>query len=938
MVTKYKWMFARFWWRTVLIIILVLQLSGSTLAQEKTPANILEVTAAIPCKFPPQYDLDENGKPVGFAIDIMNQIAALAGLKMIYHVEDTWSATADALRSGQADLIPNLGITPERQVEFAFTATIETFPISIFVREQTSDITGLADLTERKVGAVEYNIAVSLLREQSGVQLKVFDHPTDALFELLAGNVDALVYPKPVLLKMAQDISVGERIKVVGKPLIEIKRAVAVRKNDTGLLQRLDRAVNSFVRTTDYQNIYVKWYGEPKPFWTASRVALVMGMIFLPGLAAIIAWRYQTMIKLNRQLLETTEERKQLENALWESREVLRAVFDATHDSVMLLNSEGTILAINTIAAQRFSKTPKELFGLELYSLLTPKLTASKKKKLQGAALTKEPVRFTDERAGRVYDNTIYPILDSEGNASRFAIFARDITEHRQAEDALQKTTSILHAIFEGAIDALYAKDLKGYYLRINSAGAQLFGKSTEQIIGKDDRALFLSRSARRTTELDRKVITTGESLTLEETLTTVSGVTRIYLTTKSPYRNEHGEVIGLVGISRDITERKHAEEALRKSEIRLKRTQQIAHIGYWKRNFQTGEAEWSDEQYRLFGYERGQVQPTFELLRSHIHPDDVQEVTGAIMDALNYGKSIDVEFRFFRKNGEVRFAHSQGEAESDETGTWIHGTLHDITARKQTEKALRKSEEQYRLIIDNAFEGIFVAQEGILCFLNCGVEEIWGYSREEMLSLSFLDFIHPDDRDIVTATHFNRLRSGDGLNRTSFRIITKDGSIKWVETSDVLIVWEGKPATLNFATDITERKLAEEALRDEKDFAESLVETAQAIVLVLDTEGRIIRFNPYMEEVSGYSLEEVQGEDWFATFLPKCDQDRIRTLFLQAIDDIQTRGNVNPIVTKDGCERVIEWYDKTLKDAEGNTVGLLSIGQDITERKQVKE
>jgi PAS domain S-box-containing protein len=307
-------------------------------------------------------------------------------------------------------------------------------------------------------------------------------------------------------------------------------------------------------------------------------------------------------------------------------------------------------------------------------------------------------------------------------------------------------------------------------------------------------------------------------------------------------------------------------------------------------------------------------------------------------MDALNYGKSIDVEYRFFGKNGEIRFARSQGEVETDETGTWVHGTLHDITEHKRTEQALRKSEEQYRLIIDNASEGIFVAQDGILRFLNPGVEAIWGYSREELLSLSFLDFIHPEDRDVVTATHFNRLQSRGGLKRTSFRIITKDGSIKWAEISDVLIEWEGKPATLNFATDITERKQAEEALRSEKDFAETLVETAQVIVLVLDTEGRIVRFNPYMEDISGYCLQEVQGKDWFTTFLPERDQERIRAIFSQAIDDIQTRSNVNPIVTKDGCERKIEWNDKTLKDADGNIVGLLAIGQDITERKRTEE
>ena len=89
---------------------------------------------------------------------------------------------------------------------------------------------------------------------------------------------------------------------------------------------------------------------------------------------------------------------------------------------------------------------------------------------------------------------------------------------------------------------------------------------------------------------------------------------------------------------------------------------------------------------------------------------------------------------------------------------------------------------------------------------------------------------------------------------------------------------------------------------------------------------------------ISGYRLEEVQGKDWFSTFLPQHDAERIRAVFSKAIGDIQTHGNVNPIITKDGSPREIEWYDKTLKDTRGSVVGLVSIGQDITERKRAEE
>jgi two-component system cell cycle sensor histidine kinase/response regulator CckA len=134
------------------------------------------------------------------------------------------------------------------------------------------------------------------------------------------------------------------------------------------------------------------------------------------------------------------------------------------------------------------------------------------------------------------------------------------------------------------------------------------------------------------------------------------------------------------------------------------------------------------------------------------------------------------------------------------------------------------------------------------------------------------------------------------------------------------------------------ERKQAEMALREERSFAESIINTAQVIILVLDVKGRIVRFNPYMEEISGYSLDEVQGKDWFATFLPAKEHKIIRDLFQKAVGDIQTRGNVNPIVTKGGSERQIEWYDKTLRDADKNVTGLLAIGLDVTERKRAEE
>jgi len=137
--------------------------------------------------------------------------------------------------------------------------------------------------------------------------------------------------------------------------------------------------------------------------------------------------------------------------------------------------------------------------------------------------------------------------------------------------------------------------------------------------------------------------------------------------------------------------------------------------------------------------------------------------------------------------------------------------------------------------------------------------------------------------------------------------------------------------------SEIDIRKQTEEALRKEKELSESIIDTAQVILLLLDTKGRIVKFNPYMEQVLGYRLEEVAGKDWFETFLPKDIREETRVVFANGLRGIQTKGHINPVMSKDGHEFQIEWYDKTIKGADGNVEKLLAIGIDVSERKKVE-
>ncbi len=190
------------------------------------------------------------------------------------------------------------------------------------------------------------------------------------------------------------------------------------------------------------------------------------------------------------------------------------------------------------------------------------------------------------------------------------AASGRLFVTHRQllySSQELQKNLSLLQGITEGTTDAIFVKDLRGRYLMINSAGARFLGRSVEEIVGKNDSEFFSPESGRQIMDSDRTTIQSGETHTYEE-VGVSSGVSRTYLTTKGPYRDAAGRVIGVLGISRDITDRKRAEEEIHKSEQRLR-----VHVEHtplavieWDLNFRI--AAWNAAAERLFGFSRAEA------------------------------------------------------------------------------------------------------------------------------------------------------------------------------------------------------------------------------------------------------------------------------------------------------------------------------------------
>jgi len=185
-------------------------------------------------------------------------------------------------------------------------------------------------------------------------------------------------------------------------------------------------------------------------------------------------------------------------------------------------------------------------------------------------------------------------------------------------------------------------------------------------------------------------------------------------------------------------------------------------------------------------------------------------------------GKTL--ELRAARKDGkEFPIEISLSSIKMEDAWTAL-GIIRDISKRKRMIDSLKKSEEKYRLLVDNAGEAILVAQDGRLKFANPKAVEFLGYPLQELTNSPFTQFIHPDDRSLVVERHQRRLRGEDLPHVYPFRVVDGAGSIKWTEINAVRFSWEDKPATLNFLADITWRVHAEEELRKHRDRLEELV------------------------------------------------------------------------------------------------------------------
>jgi PAS domain S-box-containing protein len=255
---------------------------------------------------------------------------------------------------------------------------------------------------------------------------------------------------------------------------------------------------------------------------------------------------------------------------------------------------------------------------------------------------------------------------------------------------------------------------------------------------------------------------------------------------------------------------------------------------------------------------------------------------------------------------------------------------------RKKAEDALVESEKKYRLVVDNANEGIVITQDGLLKFVNPQISEFTGLADQALQEGSFLNYIHPDDREMVIGHHRKRLAGEEAARPYSFRMIDKDGDLRWIRNNGVIVEWEGRPATLNFLLDYTARKKAADDLTESEEKYRQLFESESDAVMIFDAQTR--RFedaNPATLNLFGYSKEEFLALK-VADISAEKDKTRSSVDKVIAHDVTSAQVPLRKFIRKDGS--VFPGEISAGKFFAGRRKKIIGAVRDITERIQAEE
>ncbi|AFZ19991.1 PAS domain S-box protein [Allocoleopsis franciscana] len=671
--------------------------------------------------------------------------------------------------------------------------------------------------------------------------------------------------------------------------------------------------------------------------------------------------RVEASLKLAQMRQEAASREEVLRAEVQSAKDTLENVLSRIRDQFLALDQDWRYTYTNDRVVEVTGKSREELLGKSIWELYPDTIGSQFQIEVQRAVAEQIPIQFEYfyPSLNRWFENRIYPSADG------LSVFVADITNRKQAEEALQQREAELQLITDTVPALIAYVDRDCRYRFANRAFTRWFGKLVEEIIGQRVEE-FVGETAYQYIRSDIEKALTGESVTSELWVPFRDGGSRYVRRQYIPDIDAQGEVRGFFAMITDLTDLKRTQEAFRASEERFSVIVNQATVGIAQMDL-TAQFVLVNQKYcDIVGY------PMAELLHKRkqdiTHPEDLPYNMELFHRLVTRGESYALEKRYIRKDGSEVWVSNYVAAICDASGkpeSAISVVL-DISEQKAALRERQQAEaERERLLQELAIErarfeavlrqmpaGVMIADaaSGKLVLTNEQAKQIVGYDYEQSIQLAEYNQIVPfegfrSDGQLYNPEDYPLMRSlqtGETITNEEIELQRGDGShIVMNANSAPILDSKGQIiAAVVVFQDITERKRAEEALRQALLKLNFHVENTPMAVVEWDRDFRIIRWSAAAERILGWKAEEVIGKQLTELrFVYEEDAEAVAEVCRRLVYSEEPHiVGYNRNYTKDGDIVHCEWYNSSLRDELGRMTSVLSLVLDVTERKRAEQ
>ncbi len=515
-----------------------------------------------------------------------------------------------------------------------------------------------------------------------------------------------------------------------------------------------------------------------------------------------------------------------------------------------------------------------------------------------------------------------------QGRRAGAVVMHVNVSERARAEQATQRSTVLLQAVADGTPDMVYIKDTAGRYLLCNNALAEFAGRACEQILGLDDVALYGVEEATPLLSHDRTLFEMGNAQEIEKWLTGQRG-RRLFHSTRAPYRDKQGQVIGVIGIARDITDDRIAQQALRDSQSMLQMTSRIAKVGGWTIDVVSGALTWSDRVAELHDEPAG-FSPTLDSGVDSFVIEHRERVREAVARCMATGVPYDLEAQKISASGRRFWVRTMGEAVRDATGriVRIQGALQDITERKLAALTTQKVADRLSNTLESITDGFYAVDTNWrFTYVNRAAEILLGENRTALLGHVLWECF-PDLLGTAFEDSYRRAMAGE----TDIRF--ESCYSPWNRWFD-LDCHPSDDGLAVYFRDVT----ADRAARQQVKLLEASVAQLNDMVIVTGPapELSIVFVNDAFVRMTGYTREDVIGQSPGMLNGPATDATQVGRI-LSACKRAEPVHAELLAYTKDGRPFWVEINSTPVAAFGEGITHFVAIERDISERQRAEQ